>query len=113
MLSQEIKLFAGEIKANGNTKTTFLDVEGFKGGLFFIKCSAASGTNPTLDVKVIAYDKKTADWYTLVTFTQLTTTGKEMKTCADVGQRIAIEYTIAGTNTPSFTFIVSAILKNA
>jgi len=112
MRSQSIKLFSGTKTASGDTKTAFIDVQGFKGGLFFIKCSTASGTTPTLDAKIITYDKKTADWYDLVTFTQLTDVGKEMKSSTDVGQRIAIVYTIGGT-TPSFTFIVSAILKNA
>ena len=112
MRSQSIKLFSGTKTASSDTKTAFIDVQGFKGGLFFIKCSAVSGTTPTLDAKIITYDKKTADWYELVAFTQLTTTGKEMKSSTDAGQRIAIEYTIGGT-TPSFTFIVSAILKKA
>ena len=111
MRSENIQLFSGTATASGNTKTAFIDASSFKGGLFFLKCSAASGTTPTLTVKVITYDRKTADWYDLVTFTQLTGVGKEMKTVADIGQRIAIEYTIGGT-TPSFTFTVSAILKN-
>jgi hypothetical protein len=112
MRSQCIQLFSGTKTESGDTKTAFIDVQGFKGGLFFLKCTAKSGTTPTLDVKVITYDKKTADWYDLVTFTQLTEVGKEMKSSSDVGQRIAIVYTIGG-GTPSFTFIVSAILKNA
>lgn len=111
MISQAIKLFSGTKTASGDSKTTFIDVEGFKGALFFLKCTAKSGTTPTLAAKVITYDKKTAEWYDLVTFTQLTDIGKEMKSATDIGSRIAVEYIIGGT-TPSFTFTVSAILKN-
>lgn len=110
MITQGIKLFSGTKTATGDTKTAFIDVEGFKGGLFFLKCTAKSGT-PTMDVKVITYDKKTADWYDLVTFTQLTDVGKEMKPATDIGSRIAISYVIGG-GTPSLTFTVGAILKN-
>jgi len=92
------------------TKVAFIDVAEFKGGLFFLKCTAKSGT-PTLVVTVITYDKKTDDWYDLVAFTQLSDVGKEMKAITDVGSRIAISYVIGG-GTPSLTFTVSAILKN-
>jgi len=92
------------------TKIAFIDVREFKGGLFFLKCTAKSGT-PTLVVTVITYDKKTDDWYDLVAFTQLSDVGKEMKAITDVGTRIAISYVIGG-GTPSLTFTVGAILKD-
>jgi len=111
MISQGIELFSGTKTESGDSKGAFIDVEEFKGGLFFLKCTAKSGTSPTLDVKIITYDKKTADWYDLVTFAQLTDVGRQMKSAPDVGGRIAISYVIGGT-TPSFTFTVSAILKN-
>ena len=111
MISQGIKLFSGTKTESGNSRGAFIDVEEFKGGLFFLKCTAKSGTSPTLDVKIITYDKKTADWYEIVSFPQLTDVGKEMKSATDVGSRIAVSYVIGGT-TPSVTFAVSAILKN-
>jgi len=104
----ELKMYSGTVTAGGDTKATPLSTRLFKGGLFFIKCTAITGG--TLAVKVITYDKATDDWYDLVTFTALTATGKEMKVQnADIGSKIALIWTYAGT---TVTFGVGTILKN-
>lgn len=82
---------------------------------FQIVCSARSGTTPTLDATVQHSIDGGTTWFTLVTFTQLTNTGSELKAYADVegttaqfvGRLFRVSYTIGGT-TPSFTFGVTA-----
>ena len=107
-MNTELTLYSGTVTANGDTKTNPIGVRQFKGGLFFIKCSAITGGS--LAVKVITYDPATDDWYDLVDFTAITATGKEMKVQnADIGTRIALVWTYAGT---SVTFKVGACLKD-
>lgn len=75
--------------------------------------SAASGTTPTLDVVIQHSIDGGTTWFTLMTFTQKTTTGNELKTESEVeaataevyGDCFRVSYTIGGT-TPSFTFEV-------
>jgi len=75
------------------------------GGVAYLHVTAASGTSPTLDVKV----KDSADNATyadLITFTQATGVTAERKTVSGtVDQYLKIRYTIGGTD-PSFTIAV-------
>lgn len=82
------------------------------GGLVgFIHCIAVSGTNPTLDVKIQeSSDDAVGDaWSDEITFTQLTAVGKERLTTASGTERyLRLTWTIGGTDTPTFTFVVAA-----
>ena len=78
---------------------------------FFLYCSAASGT-PTLVVTVETYDELSAQWFTVVAFTQLTAAGSEVKAVQfGLGKTLSVKWVIGGT-TPSFTFQVNGILKD-
>jgi len=103
---------SGQVSASGNTETDYVDVRSANQyGIFYLSVTAKEGTNPTLDVSVVTWDETSNSWFTLTSFTQATTSTTEMKTSAYIGQRLAIVYTIGGTNTPKFTFSVSADLK--
>lgn len=78
--------------------------------IVFLDVTAASGTSPTLDVKIQVADPNGA-YYDLASFAQKTAAGREAKQIANFGQNAKIVYTIGGT-TPSFTFSVTAISKN-
>lgn len=75
--------------------------------------SAASGTNPTLDV-IVQHSIDGSNWFDLITFTQRTAAASEMKSVSEeqgttvtaIGDRLRVKYTIGGT-TPSFTFKVN------
>lgn len=81
---------------------------------FQIVCSARSGTNPTLDAKIQHSIDGGTTWFDLVTFTQLTATGQELKSYAEVeassaqvvGKLVRASWTVGGTN-PSFTFAIT------
>jgi len=69
--------------------------------------SAASGTTPTLDVK-IQHSPDGSIWHDLGTaFTQKTAVSKEAKVFTGIHGYIRASWTIGGT-TPSFTFSVLA-----
>lgn len=82
---------------------------------FQLDVTAASGTTPTLDVKVQHSIDGGTNWFDLVSFTQKTAAGEELKAEAEVegataeayGDCFRVSYTIGGT-TPSFTFSVKA-----
>lgn len=110
--TDQIKLLDKKlVVATGNTKTTPIDVRDFKSASFFIKATNVGGTSPTCTAKIIVYCPCSNEWYDLVSFTQLTADGSEMKQVADIGAKIAVVYTIGGTS-PTFDLIISAALKN-
>lgn len=88
------------------------DVQGNVGGLFFLNVTAASGTSPSLTVKLQTSDDGGTTWYdypsgafaaaTGVTTQVLLLTGK-------LGDTMRAVSTITGT-TPSFTYTVKAVL---
>lgn len=80
--------------------------------VMFLDCSAASGTSPTLDVKLQGKDPISGNWFdTGDSFAQLTTTGSERVEIAALPDAdIRCVYTIGGTS-PSFTFSVVLVTK--
>jgi len=104
----ELTMYSGTVTGDGDTKANPIDVHDFKGGAFTIKCAAITGG--TLTVKVMTYDPITAAWYELAAFTALSAAGQERKVVsADIGTKIALEWTYAGTTA---TFQVGANLKD-
>lgn len=78
---------------------------------FFLKCTSLTGTSPTLNVKVQAYDPTVADWVDVVTFQELSTAGSERKTLLNgLGWKIRGVYTTGGTVTDC-DFKLGAIMK--
>jgi len=108
------ELFDDTVTADGNTKAegTLIQTIYRKSGIFFIKATSVSGTNPTLDVDIITYDPITEDWYVIGSFTQITADGQEAIYIPEVGEKIAIQYAKTGTDTPTFPIKVGAILRD-
>lgn len=80
----------------------------------FLDCTAASGTSPTLDIDVLAVDPVSGQTYTLKSFTQLITSGKELLFIGlDADSvlptwQMRVSWTLGGTATPTFTFSIGA-----
>lgn len=72
--------------------------------------SAASGTNPTLDV-ILQTTADGTNYYTADSFTQKTTTGTEAKVFTGLGSLSRWRWTIGGTDTPTFTFAIAATFE--
>lgn len=73
-----------------------------------IVVSAASGTNPTLDV-ILQTTADGTNWYTVGAFTQKTEiTAAEAKIFGPLGDSSRWKWTIGGTDTPSFTFAITS-----
>lgn len=103
-------LAAGAVASAARTATgtgTAFDTEGADNISGTLTVTAASGTNPTLDVTL----ETTADgtnYYTVGSFTQKTGTATaDAKVFGPVGSLSRWKWTIGGT-TPSFTFSISA-----
>lgn len=63
-------------------------------------CSSLTGTSPTLDVTVQAYDPETAQWRDAMVFQQLTAAGSEYKGLTSaLGWKQRIKYVTTGTLT--------------
>jgi len=112
MLPARLLLFSGTKTASGNTKLTAQEAGHLKDGSGFMKITAVSGTDPTLDVDIISYDEETDDWYVVGSFKQFTATGKQRLYIPATDEQLAIQYVITGTDTPTFTWKVSTILKD-
>lgn len=109
--------------ATGNSGALHNDIHA-KGIHLVLDITAASGTTPTLDVKVQRYDHVSNQYVDLVggAFAQKTTTGVDdlviypgiaetaNRSVSDVlNEDLRVVWTIAGT-TPSFTFSVGGVL---
>ncbi len=79
--------------------------------LAFLNVTAASGTSPTLDVKIQVKDPD-GEIYDLANgaFAQKTGAGKEAKGIEKFGEDVRVSWAMGGTS-PSFTFGVTAIGK--
>lgn len=112
MISHDATLFSGEVGASGDTHLTPVNTKYDREAIFFLNITAASGTNPTLDLTLKVRDELTAVWHTLATFTQKTGTGTDIGFVdTGLGESVALYYVVGGTNTPKFTFSVTANLK--
>lgn len=76
--------------------------------LLFINCTAASGTDETLDVTYEVSNDGGTTWFTHTSATQITAAGKQLLKLTSVGGTGRVSYAIGGTDTPSFTFEVVA-----
>lgn len=110
---REVELAASAARTtsgNGDAFTGFGKAETLSASLVV---SAASGTNPTLDV-VVQHSIDGTTWFDLITFTQRTSAANEIKSVSEeqgttvtaIGDRLRAKWTVGGT-TPSFTFKVN------
>ena len=89
------------LAADWDTMTLYIDV------------TAVTGTTPTLDVVYEVADAQ-GNWYTHTSFTQATAATTELKVVTPpIGIRSRLSWTIAGTDTPTFTFTVDADVKRS
>jgi len=80
----------------------------------YLIVTAASGTNPTLDVVYQTTPDGGTTWFTVTSFTQATgTTTQRLALTAPIGVDGRILYTIGGTDTPTFTFSLDLECKNS
>ena len=104
-------LASGERTESGNTEITPVETGIFQETNLVLDITAVAGTNPTLDVSIVSYDKASATWVVVGSFAQQTGTGTTLKTItANLGYKIAAVWVIEGTN-PTFTFSIGATLK--
>lgn len=76
----------------------------------YVDVTAETGT-ATLDIKIQTSPDNTV-WYNATVVTQITATGQYTDTATVIGPYIRIIYTVAGSDTPSFTFSVKMSKNN-
>lgn len=78
----------------------------------FLVVSDVSGTNPTLDID-IEDSLNATNFNSIVSFTQATEATNEVKTyTTPFGDSLRLNYTIGGTDTPTFTFVFTIVVKD-
>jgi len=90
-----------------------VDTEQLGSANFYLDVTAATGTTPTLDVKIQEKDPVSGKYFDLFSFTQKTAISSERKSYGSgagelLGKVIRYVATIGGT-TPSFTFSLSMV----
>lgn len=115
MATSYSKSLVHEIHASGaetaTTQSAGLCLESYQEALIYLKVTAATGTTPTLDVKVqTSHDG--SDWYDMgSSFTQITAAATPaVLKITNFGPFIRLVYTIGGTD-PSFTFVARVAAK--
>lgn len=107
-------LQASGAKTSSANGAVFYGTGGVRTWLVQLACTAASGTNPTLDVKLQYTIDGGTNWNDITggSFTQLITTGNQIiNVTGPWADACRIVYTIGGTNTPSFTFSVKSFAR--
>lgn len=77
----------------------------------YLTVTAASGTTPTLDVRLETSLDAGTSWQTVAAFAQATAATTKNKVFGPLGDSCRWAWTVAGT-TPSFTFSVAAEANN-
>lgn len=89
-----------------------LVVGNYREAIATLNVTAASGTTPTLDVKLQTSDDGGTTWYDLPggVFTQRTAAGAQALQITNFGDTLRAVSTIGGT-TPSFTYAIKLVAK--
>lgn len=96
----------------GNSGVLDIDYGHYDSLIIQLAVSAASGTNPTLDV-IVEDTLNGVNFYTIATFAQKIGTAVEIKRIAETApfaDKLRVSWVIAGT-TPSFTLEVKVMAK--
>lgn len=104
--AQQVASAARTATANGTAFST-ADVDEITATL---AVTAASGTDETLDV-ILQTTADGTNYYTAGSFTQATGTTTEAKVFTGLGSLSRWRWTIGGTDTPSFTFSITATME--
>jgi hypothetical protein len=89
------------LTASGQSSGVEIDKSGARGVWVQIIVTAVSGTTPTADF-VIQESDDNSTYNDLVTFAQMTTTGRASRLVQSKKKYLRLKYTLGGT-TPSFT----------
>jgi len=106
------QVFTGITAASGTSDVFDYSVAEFGNIESALSVTAVSWTAPTLDIDVeVSYDKLT--WFTAASFTQATWVTKEILNVNKRAKFVRYSYTIWGTATPTFSFTIFTITKDA
>lgn len=95
-----------------NTQSSPIITKYDKEAEVFLNITDITGS-PTLDITVQSYNSLRNSWHTLGTFSTHTGEGTDHGLIAEnIGEKMAISYTVAGSSTPTLTFTVDVGLKN-
>ena len=106
-----------ETYADATARTTFANTKYSKEGIFFLEVNQATYTNETINMYIQSYDELTDDWYTIISFTQVTDASsaavQEMKKIDyGLGNKISCKWAITGgDSTNKYTITVTGVLK--
>lgn len=107
-MSETIKTLHASAAETASHVTPVLKTEGLHVACY-LDVTAASGTTPTLDIDIQAWDPVSGKYFTVVSFTQATGTTTERKTIANCPDGwLRANVTIGGTS-PSFTYSLSMV----
>lgn len=105
---KDVELFSGSMTATADGAAVEVGGAGvFRGEL---DVTAASGTNPTLDVEIETSHDGVNNWRLVAAFAQKTGVANERKVFAGLDRFIRATATIGGSETPKFTFSVKGEL---
>lgn len=79
--------------------------------LLMVHCTAASGTNPTLDVS-LEESADNSSWTAIANSgaTQLTAAGNRVASARVTKRYVRVAHAIGGTDTPTFTFSATVLI---
>jgi hypothetical protein len=111
--SAVIEFLSSVLRGAGTADSASKDLGTYAEAIAFAKVTAKAGTSPTLDIKFQGSHNGT-DFADLGdAFTQITDVGTYVKKlAANFGKYVRAEYTIGGSDTPTFTFSLHVVGKS-
>ena len=114
MITYAQQIFSGTVTASGNSRSTPVSTKHVKEATIYFDITVVSGTDPTLDVTLKVHDLLGDNWFLLATFSQQSTVTTDLGAIGfALGEEMAIDYVVGGTDTPTFTFSVNATFKES
>jgi hypothetical protein len=112
MRTEDLQIYSGTVTESGNSYSSPISVKSAGEVVLFLDVTSASGTDPTLLVKLMTKDTISNKWFLIGNFDSVSGPTTDITfVIHGLGSYIATAWEVGGTN-PSFTFALNASIKD-
>ena len=112
MRTEDVQIYSGAETSNGDSYATPINVKGASEIVLFLDVTAASGTDPTLIVKLMTKDTISTKWFEIGRFDTVSGISTDTTPIINgLGSYLGCAWELGGTD-PSFTFALNASIKD-
>jgi hypothetical protein len=113
MRTSDEQIYGGTVTENGDSYAAPINVKGAGEVVLFLDVTVASGTNPTLIVKLMTQDTISTKWFEIGKFDTVSSVTTDTTPIINgLGSFLGCVWEVGGTDNPSFTFALNASIKD-